>query len=366
MKSLRIFSAVLLGCLAFSFGAGAAVIDNDAPVVKLRDPTNGGCNEAGLPLDNCFTDKTSFISWIDNTRVPSSTKPLLVEIGPGNYGQLNCGSASSTSPTHITYRGAGIGKTKLQSFTNHKCDQLTFSDLTITGSSGYAVVMNIGGKTTYWHDVELLNGWQEYICAGSIGKHYWFSSRIRGYTASCDDAWFFGSEIFHSSVENFSALNIVGNVEVHVYGSTIRATLMATNPDYLGVAVTAVSASGTADVHIHGTGIDAISVLGNPVTALSASNGAKIHVNATSYNLSSGTGGTVTRISKDTDPNTHVHAPYLWEHIPDPATAPSYTSVNGADITTEMDGADVNLLVYNSQCTGSGGPWYNVALRTCR
>jgi hypothetical protein len=222
--------------------------------------------------------------------------------------------------------------------------------------------MWIGGKTTVWNDVEVLGGWQEFTgtnCGVNRGKHYWFGSHAGNYSANCDDSWFFGSEIAHQTSlgENTNALN-VNNVEVHVYGSTIRAANKDINPSYLGAAVTAISASGTAEVHIHGTGIDAISVLGNPVTALSASNGAKIHVNATSYNLSTGTGGTVTRIANN---GGHIHAPYLWEEHPAP---PNITSQDGADIAVVTTPAGTpSMVIYSTACASK---WFDVGANACR
>lgn len=82
MKSSRVLSLItLLGCFVFSAGA-LAVIDNNAAVVQLRDPANGGCMEAGAPLNNCFTDASTLADWISITRnpTPSSTAPLLVKI----------------------------------------------------------------------------------------------------------------------------------------------------------------------------------------------------------------------------------------------------------------------------------------------
>jgi hypothetical protein len=189
-----------------------------------------------------------------------------------------------------------------------------------------------------------------------------------GYKAACDESWFFGSEISETASTYLNgnglvALGVSGQAEAHVYGSAIRAisdvTATGNGP------IVAVNASNGGIVHIHGTGIDVISSVPNNLVALNAATGGLIHANESSYNLSTPS-GTVTRIKKDTNINTHVHAPYLWEHIPDPTTIPNFTSVTGADTTTEVVGADINMLVYNSQCTGSGGPWYNVALRTCR
>jgi hypothetical protein len=77
-------------------------------------------------------------------------------------------------------------------------------------------------------------------------------------------------------------------------------------------------------IHIHGTGIDAISHSGRDVTALYASAAGEIHANQASYSLK--TTGQKTRIY---NVGGHVHAPYHWEEH---ANAPSIVSVTGADI----------------------------------
>jgi hypothetical protein len=193
------------------------------------------------------------------------------------------------------------------------------------------------------------------------------ASVANGYDASCDESWFFGTEIQADLCDlngygpngNF-LIRASGQGEVHVYGSVVRVG--ATCPMGVGTPIVAITASNGRNVHVHGTGIDVISTVPNNIVVLLANSGGTIHANASAYNLST-TSGTVTRISNS---GGHIHAPYHWEHIPDPATIPNFTSVSGADMTTEVVGADINMLVYNNQCTGAGGPWYNVALRSCR
>lgn len=371
MKSFRIFFTVaLLGYLVFPFNA-SALNDPNAAVVQLRDPNNGGCVEAGKPLNNCFVATAG----LDLVGL-SGASSFLIEIGPGTYEPMICGFTGNANSRKISVRGAGIDKTTLVSLTMFMgCTNISFSDMTIGGTGiDYAVaIVNSGTKTT-WTNVKLAGSWQEY-CRGTgtagAGRHDWFGSQIVPtalggsagyYEVGCDQSWFYGSEI--TSMGNLASGDVipfrVTGAELHVYGSVIRALGTGATASR---ALTAVSAT-SGKVHIHGTGIDVLALDGAPanITALSAANGAEIHADGSSYNLSTGTGGTVTRILKDTNPSTHIHAPYQWQHIP----SFPLVSVTGADMATETVGADINMLVYNSQCTGSGGPWYNVALRTCR
>lgn len=329
------------------------------------------------------------INWINNTRQPSLNSRLLVEIGPGTFGAF-----TDAQYCFITLKGSGRQHTIIEknpdgayamSFgpnCNLDVESLTVKSIGGLGAINLGSSNGVDGGITTWSDVEVLStayGWTESGC--SISKHYWFNSRIvtrvgagiaRAYS-TCSENWFLGSEISaiadRNNVNEAFAFGLNGS-ETHVYGSVIRAVAEAgatLQSAALGLAgknvkgLLAISVGTGAEIHIHGTGIDAISVEPNNIAVLGVHPGAMIHANESAYNLRTGTGGIITRIL---NPNGqgHVHAPYLWEHIPD---AP-LVSITGADVTTETVGADINMLVYNSQCTGSGGPWYNVALRTCR
>jgi hypothetical protein len=373
MKSFRIpFAVALIGSVGFSTGAFAATIDSNAPVVKLYSTANGGCVEAGATLNNCFTDINTLNSWIWGTRKPTSTTPLVVEIGPGTFGQYFCGGGTGIAG-RVSYRGAGMDKTTLASITlSSDCANVAFSDMTVggTGVNYGVVVLNPGSKTT-WTNVKLAGSWQEYCTLGKTGgRHNWFGSQVvltqNGaggyYQVACDESWFYGSEITSqgslASGDVFPFL--VSGRELHVYGSIIRALGTGSSASY---ALGAVEVTG-GKVHIHGTGIDVLALGGAPanIFALWAVDGAEIHADVSSYNLNTGTGGIVTRILKDTNPATHVHAPYQWQHIP------SYplVSVNGADITTVTTGTSdgqPHMAIYSDGCTSK---WYDTTDKVCR
>jgi hypothetical protein len=369
MKSFRIFPAVVL-IVSFIFSPSAfAVIDNNAPIVKLRDPAIGGCVEAGVTLNNCFSDIGSLNSWTWGTRKPTSTSPLVVEIGPGIFGQFYCGDAVSNIAGFISFRGAGMDKTTLASVSIFgQCANAAFDHMTVGGTGvNYAVTVVNGGTNTTWTNVKLTGPtlWQEYCVGGSGGKHYWFGSQLvatlgGSYQVACDQSWFFGSEITSKGPLTFGdviPLKVSGS-ELHVYGSVIRALGNGSGAPSDLYTVTAVSATG-GQAHIHGTGIDVIAVNGAPaaVTALAASNGAMIHANVSSYNLSTGAGGTITRISNN---GGHVHAPYLWEEH---QTPPDIASVTGSDMAVVTDGTQPHLLIYSSNCASK---WFDTSTNACR
>jgi large exoprotein involved in heme utilization and adhesion len=154
---------------------------------------------------------------------------------------------------------------------------------------------------------------------------------------------------------------VSGTGEVHVYGSAIRAN--ATCSTQAGTTLKVVKAESGGIVHIHGTGIDAVSEAPNDIRVLLAAAGGEIHANVSAYNLSN-VAGSVIRVSGA----GHVHAPYVWEHIPDATKVPGFASAHGADTTTLSVATDNNhphTVVYSKSCP-SGTPWYDQVDKVCR
>lgn len=374
MISFRIFSVVaLLGCLAFSSTA-SATIDNNAGVVKLRSPTNGGCMEGGVPLNNCFIDMSSLVNWamVMRTPKPLSGSPLAVDIGPGQFSVFTCAAQSGSVAGYISLNGAGVDKTFVDAMTlANGCKNISVSNMTIgAGGFSYAVAVFASGVTTTWNNVKLVGGspWSESCVNGGGGKHTWFATQIaatRGgsYKVGCDQSWFYGSEISSTGFIGGTLIDaeviplLVTGGEVHVYGSVIRALGKGTTASY---GITAVKVSG-GEAHIHGTGIDVIAVNNAPavVTAFDVSGGT-IHANETSYNMQTGPGGTKNRISNPGNLG-HVHAPYMWEPH---STLPDVVSVTGADIAVVTDGAQPHLVIYSEACTST--KWFDTSTNACR
>jgi hypothetical protein len=395
MSLLRMFAVLFLsfGLLVPTHEATAAIIDNNAPVVQLRDPANGGCIEAGVELNNCFTVTESLNEWIKNTRQPTASSPLLVEIGPGTFiGPFLCRN------TAITLRGAGVERTTLgvgagaygiKGFSG--CNDLNVQDLGTASGNASGVVWQDGGNST-WTNVIIRGtqfGWNNVGAVTSCSTvHRWRSSLIiagpsataTGYQDQCGEHWFLGTEIVAnnkgstSNTKELYGLLALGG-EYHVYGSNIRALGSATvsaQPPTTPARVTAVYAE-SATVHIHGTGIDAEGAGPYAVAGITGGSGAAIHANESSYNLVVTDNNSYTRYRLLDLGAVHLHAPYLWEEHPTPPT--NIASRNGADMTVETDcaasgcqstGTETHLLIYNNTCAGAGGPWFDVVTGTCR
>lgn len=344
----------------------------------------------GGVLNNCFETTTALVGWLANTRRPNVSSPLVVKVGAGTFGAiaLTCNAASSYTGS-ISFVGAGRQQTTFSNGSGgaypvsvSNCTDLAFSDLAIRGSIYPGYINWNGGGSSRWTnlDVDTLGRiWTEEVCGSSRGEHYWFGSRLRasdeftaagGYRATCDESWFFGSEIL-MDVDCYNqngtyvggpnaavAFNVFRMGEVHVYGSVIRTR--ATCPTKSGTFLMSVAVSDTnqpgGEIHMHGTGIDVISEDTNNVMALGATSGGLIHANAVSYNLST-TAGTVTRIG---NAGGHIHAPYLWEAHPTP---PAIQSVTGADMAVVTDGAQPHLVIYSSNCTSK---WFDTSTNACR
>jgi hypothetical protein len=361
---------------AFTHGSAAlAVIDANAPVVKLRDPANGGCTEAGVGLNNCFTSLPTLNTWVSDTRKPTAVKPLFVDIGPGKFvGTFGC--SASNYAGYVTLQGAGMKTTVIENgsspVSTTNCVQMRFSDMTLRNTGNLFGVKNLGGST-FWDNIEIDGlGYAWFDSPTSCpttprGSHYWFNSRITSRSAAnsttsyynaCDESWFFGSEITATGTTTGAQITPIraAGGEVHVYGSVIRAISGA------GIAssgMVAVTSFDSAEVHIHGTGIDVLSTDANNITALSSSNGGKIHADGAAYNLKTGSGGSITRVSGE---GHDVHAPYLWSGH---ATPPNITSQDGADtaVVTSETGGTPRLVIYSTACPSK---WFDVGSNACR
>jgi hypothetical protein len=114
-----------------------------------------------------------------------------------------------------------------------------------------------------------------------------------------------------------------------------------------------VYAGAGGEIHIHGTGIDSISTVGEEIYVLVAEDGGFIHANESSYVIK--TTGTVTRID---NVGSTVKAPYLWEERD---TAPAIISANGADSFIDTSGTVPTMYIYADGCNSGGGPWVSAA-----
>ena len=373
--------------IMFFSSSTSAAIDPASDKVSLRT----SCTVNGNALDNCFTSWGSLNSWIKTTRLPNASTPLEVDIGPGTFGPdltindhlvIKCQSAAGYTG-YISYIGAGSNQTILigagggnySPLVVQSCTNLSFSHLQISNPhpslSGYGAVQWSGGGVSHWDNVQLIGkgrAWYEGPCGATPGAHYWTSSQLIGtaaftvadtYDASCDESFFFGSQITINASGSDSgngngAVVADGMGIIHLYGSQLRAIISGLSSQTN--AVPAANAYNGGMIHIHGTGIDASSQSGSNITALSASSGGMIHANSSAFMMSST--GTMTRISNN---GGMIMAPYLWQ---EDATPPSIVSANGSDqvvITSTSDGHP-HTLVYDNTCAKK---WYDTTTRTC-
>lgn len=373
MKVSRIVVGLLLVTVLCGASAVSAAIDPAAAVVLVR--TN--CTDNGQTLNNCFTSWATLTNWMANTRMPNASSPLLVEIGPGTFPEqihISCNAASNYTG-YTSFEGAGSSQTILNGqgdsgnspLNVSACDEMNFSHLNITGTV-YGGVQWSGGGNSRWTDVQVIGigrAWYEPTCGATSGSHYWMGSKLtataaysiaKTYQASCDESWFFGSEVDVSvPVDAYPATGgaIIAQSPrgiIHVYGSVLRAFI---DGPTVGVVPAALSSKGGI-IHIHGTGIDVISNTGQNITALYGGGG-MIHAPAASYFLN--TTGTKTRIA-----GGMVMAPYLWEES---ATPQNIISVNGSDMQVVTNNADghPHLSVYDSSCASK---WFDTVTRACR
>lgn len=339
----------------------------------------------GSAIRNCISDGYSLNVWLDEIRRPDATNPLKVDIAPGSYRQMyirmNCAANGYTG--HTSFIGSGATVTSLTVNQNpvniSNCTKLNFSDFAIY--TFYHYINWTGGGESRWDNMDINTqggSWREHGCIAERGKHYWYSSKLSfgaagnglGYSATCDETWFYGSEIAFGSPfyahQNGHALLADGAGEIHVYGGNISGS----NTKALDSAIIKVSNNGK--IHIHGTGID----LKPNATAMGISNvfkaesGGKIHANSNAYAIDFAVDSQIVRIN---ELGGSVTAPYNWGALIDP---PAVMSKTGSDTVTETDcspsvcddmGSQPHILVSDNSCAANaGGPWLDTMTRKCR
>lgn len=379
--------SVFLYILFFSVSANATV-DNQAQTVQLKT----SCTVNGAVVDNCFETTHTLRNWMRDTRHPNASSPLEVKMGPGKFGRLGmtCDPANGYTG-HVSFNGAGpdqssfvfgaSGNPPFGVLTIKNCTGMGFNNLKVSsGNAGFAYgyIEWQGGGTSRWNNVDVIvsaRGWEESDCAVTKGQHYWFGSRYtthvvvgigKGYRATCDDSWFYGSEITftterlgtfggNNSNGEFTTLSAANGTEIHVYGSAIRA-LSPFSASTTGT-MTAVVSSGGSKVHLHGTGIDVVVMDNKNAVALSAGSGGVIHANQSSYFMSA-PAGSVTRIVNN---GGIVRAPYLWEEGETPPNIITATGADTAVITATEDGQP-HTVISSQNCTSG---WFDTVTALC-
>jgi len=354
--------------------ASLTISDPATDTVHLKTDCSG--------VSNCATTMNELITWIWSVRQPSSSSPLLVKIGTGEFAYFSSNPFTGgfcSSGGHVTFLGSGKGNTRInnQSTFNgisiQDCHNLVFQDLTFDFADTVYGIFWKGGGSSSFNNIELIGGgtaWYDEGCGDEKQVHYFIGSQVRAksylygltsaYFTRCAETWFIGSEIVgESDGTPVHTIFAEGDPEVHVYGSSLRA-LSAPGIDITSAdGLAAVSARNGSNVHIHGTGIDVISADANNVTALRASNGGHIHANQSSFVLETGIGGSKTRLANN---GGHIVSPYLWGDVD---VTSGVTSIHGADISVSTDTTDgqPHILIYSDNCASN---WFDSTANQCR
>jgi len=392
LKKLLILSATILSLTITNANAS---IDSNASSVQLLTSCDNG---SGGVLNNCFDNQTVLMDWIKNTRNPSATNSMVVEIGAGTFQRIEW--LCKPGEGYVSFRGAGRGRTVFtdswilgNAMTFQNCEDLTFDSMTINAK--FISVVWAGHGNATWTDVELIAEyatWYETpqnqlttgnVCTSDVNnEHKFFSSSLilkkptlgaTIYLNNCGVTWFYGSELVFDgsdSTMNYFAVGVKSSGaghETHLYGSNIRL-LSGTNSAINELI--AFQSNDNGQIHIHGTGIDLISEKSIPITALQANNGGMIHAAESAYVLRTGANGTVTRIDNN---GGSIHAPHLWAHVPntdgDSTTIDTnFVTANGADQTVVTAGTSDGFphpAIYSDQCPSSAR-WYDTSDKICR
>lgn len=382
MKSIfSVLSSILFLVISQQAMSSITITDNNTDTVFLKKDCSN--------TSNCATTLASLIPWIWNTRLPDNTNPLLVKIGTGTFlthdNSPFSGSFCNNSG-FVTFMGSGKENTVIKNsgtfngISINNCQNLSFQDLTFDfQTTVYGIFWRGDGNSNY-NNIQLLGGgaaWYDEACS-TKSTHYFIGSQIRAksfqfgltsaYLTRCAETWFIGSELTAESDGKpvftvFAEGNSKNKPEVHIYGSSLRATSPAginiTDPYNQSNGLTAAYSSN-ASVHIHGTGIDLISQEGNNLIALQSKKGGSIHANQSAYVMQTGSGGSKTRLAATGDGK--IMAPYVWGDVSIPS---GVTSMHGADISVSTDNLDQqpHLLIYSENCVSN---WFDSTANKCR
>lgn len=364
----------------------ASAVDED--IIYLRKDCSGiGSNQ------HCFTDIEDVETWLWTTRspTPSASSPVTVHIGAGEfYGTFDCNNNG-----YVTLIGSGPASTKIigsaNAITGDNCEELGVQNMTITNSSGNYPLDWLHGGSSRWVNVDVIGftaAWVDFKSSCDVNDHpihYWFNSKITSlnvnstvYNTSCGETWFYATELTKTTTNTFfdsgGIVSAIGDVNIHAFGSVLRANIAAGNEPYLVSTVTGVALYDDASFHMHGGIINLDLSAGTNINVIGIDNKGTgmVHTPDTAYSLKSGTGGSNTRIL-----NTGtgaVHAPFQW---PAATTAPAITSQLGSDTYIETDctsagdcsgnGSNLHphMMVYDASCTINGS-WFDMTINQCR
>jgi len=395
MRRIFIVTTACMFVTAIAYANPDLTPDSNATVVFLRTD----CNVNGNPMENCFESMAALsdpsTGWIWNTRNPTSSAPLLVVVGPGEFDQFVCPNGRG----YVSLRGSGREQTIIAGsdtgMSIRNCEDLSFTDLGIRG--GRIGVQWIGGGFSTWSDTDIVvsgetsagttGAWGDLVDASQqpfvCGTHYFHGSRVRAtgggsaeasaFYSQCGESWFFGGEILNEvskSTRQANAVRITSPFgDVRTFGTAIREVVTAPVSIGDGELVGVVVSGG--HFHSHGSviNVDARGVTNASAVGLSVISAGFAHTPEAAWVLTPDGSGTTTRVR--TANGGVAQSPYVWQSGSAP---PVVTSQHGSDLFVETDcnssdcngHSDPHLMIYSSNCTGSGGPWFDVVRQSCR
>ena len=355
------------------------------------------CAATNPDLKNCADNMVEMLGWVWGTRNPSSTSPLMIDIGPGEYADFNCRSGG-----YVTIRGSGRENTVINNSAPtinggaavlvNSCTKLAFQDLTINGDD-FGIQWWNGGSSTYTN-VRVAGGrfgWWDYAPFGGKSLHYWFSSKVES-SGDFNEAaalfnygaehWFYGGEItfIANNLGGRSGAVVLGNTgnntpDVHIFGTAVRA--IAPPGVALGLPLIGVLVQKGA-FHMHGgiINVNASAAADTSLDAFAISNMAigsqrAVHTNETAFLVNAKGAGSAKRIAGRPG---NVGSPYLWSAGANPPSAISVKS--GSDQFVENDcsvggncnggGVETHLMIANPAKCGDVDPWFDTQIGQCR
>lgn len=407
-RSMSLVSLALAGALAAAPAFAQGSLGSDTQhIVLVQDCTDAGW-AAGDVGTKCFESLSSLNDyiWGSGGIWPTSSSPLTVDIGPGEFpGQISCPDEGG----YVTFRGAGRDRTTIKKsgtwlqIAIHVvgCESLAFQDLGVVAEStdvhlGYAVYWTGGGSSS-WTDVNLTGdstGWYDVACGGDStdapeGRHNFWGSTVAGgkfgYYAECGETWFYGGEIdafaslLGSFADKLTGVWVAHRGEVHLNGSAVRvhtSGVASGSGTAYGARVgpsgnTLSTPSGYGEFHSHGglvtvktanlSGVAAVGVLANNA---GGSGDARAHTHETAFVVSGGSSST-----RLTGSGT-FESPFQWEARTTPPPAGGAKDGQDSYVETDCDstdcssGSDPHLMIYKGSCSPT--PWFDTARNECR
>ncbi len=414
MKKILATFLISFSCFV---NASITIVDNNTDVVNLRDNCTG--------VINCATTFEELLNWVWNTRKPSITNPLLVDIGPGIfYVQTNNGSYLDfcKGGSNVTFKGSGVDRTTITGTSGNvrnlipyvltdavikikDCDNLTFQDLSIktraidVATGGIMGVAWIGGGKSVWNNVRIKSDYWSWVdicsASGIPGEHKWFGSSLESsgggavnsvYRSDCAFSLIHGSEFLtarrasdNSLLDVFVAVEAnTQKAQIQLYGTSIRVLYPsnASGVPYKTTSITGLRANDGGIIHMHG-GI--ISVRSEHPTKVfdvigaEVNNGGLIHTLETAYGMKAGGTGDIKRIVINN--GGEINSPFQW---PSDSIPPVIQSINGYDTFIETDcdqfgncSGNSNLpqhphmMIYDDNCNINGS-WFDMVINKCR